>query len=379
MIRTEEVSDASRFRALGTQWERLRASVPGANPFLSHDWFTCCMEAFGEGRTLHVVLAWRGDDLVGAAPLWGQPRHTRLGAFSEISFICVPETPSVDFLIAEEVREETMEALLGHVADGKSGAWDLLTLSPWPEDSPNRTAVERTLGSRRLGSVSSVASQIPRVTVSTTWEEYWQSRSVQYRKGYRRIRNRIRELPQLSLARYRDAADPALWRDVVAVSERSWKAREGIAIVNRPELRRFFELLLERAAARGWLLVWVLRTGDRPIAMEFDLVAEGVIYAIRADFDEELDAIGPGRYLEVEILDHAFHGGYREYNCGPGISTYKLRLTDRVDTNARVTVCNRTPRGTAWWLWRGRLRPWLRRLRHPSGDPAPAPTEREAP
>ena len=368
MIRTEEVSDVSRFRAVAAEWERLRSRVPRATPFLSHDWFLCCIEAFGEQRSLHVVLAWQGSDLVGAAPLWGRAGSGRWGARSEISFISGPETPAVDFLIAGERPDEVVDALLEHLTGGASGPWDLLLLAPWPSESPHRAAVGRALESRGLRSVSGVASEIPRVLVDAPWEEYWQSRSVQYRKGYRRIRNRIRELPNLSLSRYQDAADPALWRDVLAVSQRSWKAREGIAIVNRPDLRRFFELLLERAASRGWLLVWVLRTEDRPIAMEFDLVAEGVIYAIRADFDDELDAIGPGRYLEVEILDHAFHGGYREYNCGPGVSTYKLRLTDRIDTNLRVTVANRTPLGTAWWVWRGQVRPWLRRLRHPGGS-----------
>lgn len=376
MIRTEEISDASSFRALGAEWEGLRSSVPGATPFLSHDWFECCVDAFGEGRTLRVILARRGKDLVGAAPLWSRTRRAPFGSVSEISFIGGPETPYADFLIARDGGDDVAEALIEHVASGRSGTWDLLILAPWPEDSPHRSGVERALRARRLPVVPAIASQIPRVLVSTTWEDYWQSRSVQYRKGYRRIRNRIRELPNLTLDRYKDANDPGLWRDLIAVSERSWKAREGIAIVSQPGLRRFFERLLESAAARGWLLVWILRTGDRPIAMEFDLEADGVIYAIRADFDEELDSIGPGRYLEVEILEHAFRSGYREYSCGPGVSTYKLRLTDRVDTNRRVTVCNRTPVGRAWWLWRGRVRPWLRSLKHRDGEAAPATREK---
>jgi hypothetical protein len=58
-----------------------------------------------------------------------------------------------------------------------------------------------------------------------------------------------------------------------------------------------------------------------------------------------------------------FDEGYKEYNTGPGLNTYKLQWTDKMRTNVSLHVYNDNVKGYTTWALEHKLIPVLKRVR----------------
>ena len=361
-ITVDAATTRDAVRALARPWEDLLAAAGETSPFLTPDWFECCLDYEPE-RTPHVLMAKRGDQVVGIAPLWRGTNAYRGGTARSLSFIRSSETPETDLIVHPEAREETLRAFVRYFYEGKPAVWDVVSLGQWPADSPNAKAMTHALQASRRAHFAGVSSVVPFVPIAGDWETFWQSRSYLFRKSRRGILNRLNRLGEVEvIALGGDRAEEAL-RLYLDISERGWKHAEGISAAARPELKRFFESLTRVAGRRGWLRVWALRIGEATVAVEFHIEAAGRVHALRADYDESFSAHSPGACLEYHILHRLFEEGYREYSTGPGADDYKRRWTDQVRTNISLTLCRATPRGMSVWLVEGVLLPVLRRAR----------------
>jgi CelD/BcsL family acetyltransferase involved in cellulose biosynthesis len=137
-----------------------------------------------------------------------------------------------------------------------------------------------------------------------------------------------------------------------------------VSIGSREGTRKFFELLTDAAGQQGWLLVWLLKIDQIVVAMEYDLEYKGVVYALRADFDETYGEYSPGAYLEYHVIKYVFEQGYLEYNTGPGLNAYKLHWTNEFKENVALHLCNHNLRASMIGLFEGRMRPLLTRIRN---------------
>ena len=81
----------------------------------------------------------------------------------------------------------------------------------------------------------------------------------------------------------RAAVDREL-EDVIRISARSWKRHTGNSL-DQAGPQAFIRRLSHRAHDQGWLSVWRLTLDGSPIAMEYQLVGDGIVYALRSDFD----------------------------------------------------------------------------------------------
>ena len=361
--RVEEIASWESFDALRGPWDALLSASGQESPFLSHDWFACCARAVAEGREPRVLLAWDGDALVGIAPLWGSEQGAAPDQDPTISFITSSETAFVDFITLDERRRAVLQAFVRHWYESRPRRWRRVDLGQWPEESRHYGEMLEILRQERKPFFTRTASITPYLSVQGDWDSYFQHRPLVFRKAYRRIRNRIADLPRAEVELIRTDPEGTLVDTLLEISRRSWKDREGVALSNRPDIQRFFRELTARAGPNGWLMAWLLKVDGRPIAMEYDLAHDGKVYALRADFDEAHRSVSPGSYLEYWIIKDTFDRGWREYCSGPGLKRYKLRWTDTVRTNRTVTLCPTDTRGVVDWLWNGRVRPFLVEVR----------------
>lgn len=340
-----EVRDLEAFRALEESWDYCAAADPQGGFFSSHAWFSCCIRAFGEHKQLRILVLRAGDRPVAIAPLWQEAQIRRRVRVRTISFIDTPETQQTDFIVATPDREGVMRAILDVLLAPAASGWDLLELTRWPETSSNVSPLRQELARRDIQHVESTSALMPFVRTTASWDQFLQSKSAKFRKTHRNICNRVERLPGVQLHRLTKPSDVPLFDKLVDVSLKSWKHEEGISISADTRRGRFFQCVTAAAATCGAWLGWILEAEGRPIAMEYDLVADGVVYAIRSDFDAAYAAYSPGAYLEHEIIKAVFELGYREYNAGPGIDAYKLRWTDERRRNLTLTAYNRTVKG----------------------------------
>jgi CelD/BcsL family acetyltransferase involved in cellulose biosynthesis len=106
------------------------------------------------------------------------------------------------------------------------------------------------------------------------------------------------------------------------------------------------------------------------IATEYQVIADGHVYALRSDFDPAYSDMSPGTFLNHYLLKRLFGSDLIRYYMGPGENAYKMRWTDHAEPIYRLTAYSPTARGQLLrWLNRSarllarRLRDSLLRLR----------------
>lgn len=361
-LAVETVRTREGMEALRDSWEDLLAKETAKSPFLSPDWFRCCLED-AEGSELFLVAVRSGDRLVGIAPFRRYALAARFWTVRAVGFIRCRETPYADFVADGSRRKEVLDAILSHLHSIERSSWDLLVLGPWPQSSPNMQPVREWLGASRARWTEGTASLVPVVTMPGGWDAFMESRTYLFRKSRRGVLNRMKRLGNVEVECHRSDAGGDLLRTVIDVSARSWKHEEGKALTSREESKRFFGVLTETAGRRGWLLVWILRLNGSPIAMEYNLTENGIVYALRADFDQAHRQCSPGAYLEYHIFERLFSEGCRAYHAGPGSDAYKLRWAEDQSRNVTVTIFNRGGANELLWSMEGWAIPRLRKLR----------------
>ncbi len=362
------ITSLDDFERLRSEWDDLARRVAGGTPFLSPDWFRCCLDT--RPHCHPVILAVRdSSELCGIAPLWRIRGNTRGITTRAITFISSPETPEADFLVDPDHAGEIFEAIVGHLTHRLGGTWDVLCLGQWPTDSPNIEIFERLIAARGLRRVRGLASITPYLPITGNWDDYLRGKSYLFRKSRRGIVNRVQRVADVSIERIRRGVDASTLEVLLHISERTWKHEARHSLAARNELRRFFASLLPAAARQGWLDLWILRIAGAPVAFEFDLQHGGVIHALRAEFDDAFSKLSPGSYLEYCIVKSGFEDGCKAYYCGPGLDAYKLRWTERTRGNAMIQVYGRTPRGLVLGALEGSIVPLLRRLAGRNGPP----------
>ncbi|HEU4334811.1 MAG TPA: GNAT family N-acetyltransferase, partial [Candidatus Eisenbacteria bacterium] len=285
------------FAGLRDDWNGLLAASGRETPFLTHEWFHCCVEAF-RGPDLHVLVVRDGTRAIGIAPLWRDRDRWRGLEVRRIGFITCPDTPMVEILAAADRREEVVGAVLSDLRATRDVGWDLATLSQWPADAPTAAAALALLASRKTPHFVARASLVPRLRVSGDWETYWQSRPPLFRKSRRGIVNRMGRAGVATVRLVREDPSGDAFQAVLAISRRSWKEARGLAVSSRSETTEFFRRLTEAAGRKGWLFLWILELDGVPVAMEYDLQHDRTVYALRADIDESFKERSPGAYLE---------------------------------------------------------------------------------
>jgi CelD/BcsL family acetyltransferase involved in cellulose biosynthesis len=335
-LRASRVTDAAGFAALAPVWGDLAARAGRVSPFLTHEWHACCWDAVQPDRRPEVVVVSEGQDPVALVPLMSWTQRLRHLPVRTIGFLEAPDSPELDLLSVAEPRA-VVAALLDHLAARSD--WDVLALGKLAPTSPTLKALEE-IGPARFALERLAPVTSPYLTVSGDWETFFRGRSQRFRKTVRSVQNRLERAGEVTVEEHtRVDPDSALYREVVELTRRSWKADRGIAISTMPRMLGFFEALTRRASERGWLSLWVLRLDGRLAAMEYQMKAGGVVYALRADFDEALAALSPGSQLNHLIARALFErGAAHEYDMGPGDNEYKLRWSTGLHERARLRL-----------------------------------------
>jgi hypothetical protein len=140
----------------------------------------------------------------------------------------------------------------------------------------------------------------PTVTASGTWEEFLRARPEALReslsaaeKHFRSIGAAVEHYDGLDL-------DAPVFRELLDLIIRNWRSPRGGILTMGHGALRFLRELTPRLTARAWLRLWVLRTPERMLAAEYQLVGGDGIRTLRIDADP-----GPGAAVAATCLTGA--------------------------------------------------------------------------
>ena len=342
----EEVSNQLEWQKLREPWLQFLRDSQICDPFLTYEWFDCCVQWSKDKKKLMVLVVKEDSRIIGIAPFCYFQDTVRYVPVTRISFIASPDTAHVDIVVSNQYREIVLNEIVNYLFSGRGVTWDVLKLKQWPSESSNCRAFREALIRKQVRFKANTDSQTPFIQLNEPWDQFLSRRSVRFRKTRRNIVNKLSKLNKVEIECVRMDPDGKWLKEVSHVSERGWKHPKGLAMASTNRVREFFETLTQVAGEKGWLLIWVLKVNDVSVAMEYDLVANGQVYALRADFDESFSEYSPGTYLETEILRRLFEDSqYEVYYTGPGLNEYKLQWTQNFKENIEFHIFNDTVKG----------------------------------
>jgi Acetyltransferase (GNAT) domain len=375
-VRVSLVSSAAEFMALRTQWNAVADSVPRNAAFGSHEWFDAAWQWRQQTARLYLLCAFAGRRLAAILPLVLQQNQKHGLPFRELAFLTVPDTQSCDVITAEADRAAAVGAFASEL-QRRRGEWDVMRLHYLPPGAVATSALREALESGGNATRMNPAPGNPFIALDSSWDAYYAARSRRLKKSNNLTANRLKKAGEVRVDWLAPGAGDRASCDrfvaqAIAISGSSWKTRTGNSLDN-PGPQSFIRRLSEVAARRGWLSIWILSVDNRPLAMEYQLIADGNVYGLRSDFDAEFEAISPGTYLSQHLLSQLFEKGLRRYYMGPGNNAYKHRWTDQVEPVGELTVYGRSLAGRYLAAWETTLKPLAAKLRGRLRGPPSSP------
>lgn len=280
------------------------------------------------------MLARSGNRLIGAVPLMISTDKTYAIPARKISFIGDHTWTIGDFIISGQNRD-VINALMKCLLQIKC---DIIEFHGIPEDSDNLEIIKTFLDENELKYRLAPGATYPFISINMSWEDFYNARSVRFKKAIRNKLNRIKKTGQYSIRRY--TAPKEIRENIQIVFDiglKGWKHSANKAISSTKESSAFYASIAEEMANNGQLIVWVLEFNDIPIAFEYHLSHNSRIHALVSDFDESYRELSPGSILDYHIVEHLFKSEICEYDLGSGNSFYKEHWTESVKNTMKLS------------------------------------------
>jgi len=359
-IRVHRVSDFSSFQALHDQWNSLVLRHQRPSVFLRHEWFDAAWQWCQNQRQLLVLCIYSKDRLIGIGPFCIH-RMKRLGLpYRQVSMIDVPDTQECDVISGHGDAQDVVCAMLDYM--NESSCWDIANFLKISEDSALFNHISIACKERNICWTVRESGENLGVLLIGGWDKYYRTRSRRLKKGNNLMRNkiyapenRVRILWTMDSNLTTEDTDDLLLA-TKTVSAKSWKRDTGLTL-DHPGPGAFFDRLSSHARENDWLSIWGLEINREIVAIEYQLVYDGTVSALRADYDPATAKLSPGSYLNWRILESLFDTENHIYRMGPGANPYKLRWANQRAALHDITLYNRTWKGRIFWFLMGIIKP----------------------
>jgi hypothetical protein len=373
-MRTVCISSLDELAPYSDAWERLTDGVPFRSwAWLCHWWRHYGPRNPSEARHLRLAVLCVFDEsetLVGVAPWYLEcsARHGRvlrpLGSGKVCSeYLSVLCQRSLEGPVVEALADFLIQSAFDDGPDALH--WDLVD---WDSVDAEDCVVARLM--ERLEKSGCTVDRRPgaccwRLDLPTSWESYIASMGKSQRRTVRRLEREMAESDDLALhSTTRLDELPRAMDILVDLHQRRRKmlGEEGCFASER--FLGFYRDVVPELFCQGRVQIHWLDLGGKPIAAEYQLQGNGVVYVYQAGVDPDAMEHEPGNMINVMILKQAIEQGLRAYDFLRGDEQYKARFRakPRPSVNYRV-VPRRVAAQLRYGLWRAKksVKQWMKK------------------
>jgi len=352
-----------------TRWHLLATQRPASAPLTDAVWVRSWLEAFAPAEP--VLLAARdGRHLVGLAALQRLAESRHGDRVTVLQSLTNEESFRFDFL-SWQGRRDILEHMWRALCD--TAGCDLIRIQHVPESSPTLQAaltVARECGWRALLRPTFVTPWRP-LSRLAPWDE---NLTRKFKSNLRRRERRLEELGTLRCDVVRSGrALPGALEAFYRLEAQGWKGQNGTAVAQRPQVKAFYDRLVERAAADGGVWIPLLTLSENPIAAQVLRVSGPTMFGLKTAYDEGYAKYGPGQVLTSRVIRYGLDQGMAGLDLLAGNASYKADWAREVRPHCELLLFAPTLAGRcAYWTRYGvreqvkklpgalRLARWLR-------------------
>jgi CelD/BcsL family acetyltransferase involved in cellulose biosynthesis len=331
MIDVIEINRLGELDAHRGTWRQLLRETPDHSFFHSLEWLETTWRHYTLRQRLRVIIVRRDGQPLGIVPLCVRTERRKVGSVRVLTYP-LDDWGAFYGPVGPEPKL-AVRAAIKHIA-ATPRDWDFIDLR-WVDEAADEFL---TLG-EALREAEFNFRVRPRMEVricrfAEGWDAYVKSRSRNWRRKMKHDIDALETTGEVRLVRHRPAVGEADYQrddevfDVVeGLSEHTWQAEaESQSTFCSPRVRDVLRRAHHAAASLGMLDVNLLYVGDKPVAFNYNYLAEGRTYGLRCGYDSTLGLEGCGRVLLYKMLEDSFERGDVLYNFGPGRQPYKERF-----------------------------------------------------
>jgi len=299
------IREFSELQNFHDQWNQLLSTRDSKLLPLTHEWIIAWWKNFGENHQLYIYCVYDGKRLVAVAPFMKGARSYRGIPITQLRLLANGHSPFCDIITDGSLGSEQISRIIGELINANTE--DLMVFAKLPETSSIYLSL--IAGSRMNGCLFGIKDSLvtPMLQINGPWDDYFRSRSRKFRKSINNKLNRYAKEADFSIEReIVSSREMPILDEIIQVSKRSWKARVKNDLGSNLAGRGFLLDLVDAFGATNAVHVWIMRKAGVPVAFEFHIIFEGVVYPLRADFDENYRKYSPGSVLEYTALKTLF-------------------------------------------------------------------------
>lgn len=345
-------------------YEELCESLIQTTPFNRLAWLRAAEQALDPSCTLHVLLFWQNDRLVGCIPLIRCPLRMFGMAMTEVRHLGHPLSDRIGLMLdaaAGQLLEPALNAIRTRMPHAR------LQLSEIPASPANRDLLERWA----RHSWQWEARTSCRVPEHRLTEQDRQEVTGDTRYKLRRARKRAQACGAVVERLTPDAATIGHCLEQLATVENaSWKGDDGVGIFRPGPCQEWIFNGFNALATEGRIRVVQLTLNGRCISYRLGVLDQGRLYDYNLAFLPEFASLGSGRLLLDEWFQWGLDEGW-DYIDASRVSLHQSshqlheRMTDQVE-HLRWSFYSRRPSGIVLGLVYGvwqRIKPQLQSWR----------------
>jgi len=340
--RFEIVRTAERLAAVGPAWTDLWTRSD-ALVFQSHPWISAWWASVPdrERRALAIVLAWRGDTLVGVLPL----ATVRRKGFRVLEWAAKDCSDFGDAVLADRTNAGLVRRMWQQAS--RAGGFDLAYLNRLLPDAAARALLTSISGSTRLRLNHRDEANWRVRGPWPTGQAWFDAQSKKTRQNYRRGQKSMGEHGPLTfrLLGPEEPLDRVL--DTLTQFKRAWLATHNLpSTAFYDEGSQALPAMVRVLQETGLLHAFVLECGGALVAVSINFVQAGTMMAFVTTYDPAFERGSPGMVLMMDYIMWSIDRGLHTVDFLCGDEGFKGRFGTESLTLASM-MGGRTPQGAA--------------------------------
>lgn len=323
-MRVSVYQNWEELQPLAADWNRVLAGSCSDTIFLTWEWCKAWWDAYGHGRSLFVLTAREGDELVGVAPFYSDVSRRWYGKWNCLRIIGGGSGDS-DYLDCFSKLGFELQVLSSffEFLESAEDSWDWIQIESVPQDSPCLAALGE-IAAARGWTFSSEEIACATLQLPQKWDDYLQ-----------RLRPRVRTKIRSALA-YFDrleitptecgaAAELDTWLpQLFDLHTRRWQKRHGPGVFRNESRQLFYREVSQATLQNGWLAFHRLTWCERPLALQYGFRYHKHFYVLQEGYDPGFEKLRPGVALRGWVMRDEIEQGSAEYDFLAGTARHKL-------------------------------------------------------
>jgi CelD/BcsL family acetyltransferase involved in cellulose biosynthesis len=313
------------FDDLADEWGDLLAGSDTDRIFSTLTWLSTWWDAYHLGDIWTLVVRDSDGRLVGAAPWFRTTEDDGAGGETRVvgAIGGVEVTDYVDVIVRRGCEESVFAALTQWLA-AHQDAFDVIRIANIPGESMMITRWPEMLRATGFSVKTGVEDVCPVVRLPDDFLAYIAGLDKKNRHELRRkLRRATGKVEWYIVGPEHDLqAEMAVFLDLMAAS-----SPDKAAFLQDEKQRRFFEMVVPKIAAQGWLQLAIMTVVGEPTAayLNFDYGNRVMVYNSGYDPDAH-KSLSPGIVLLGRLIEHAIAGKRDMFDFLQGDEAYKRDL-----------------------------------------------------